>query len=149
MRVDTLALEGPLLITPRVIADGRGHFLESWNQRRFDEALGEAIAFAQDNHSRYSRGVLRGLHYQLQPAGAPHGQPITRVSVRPASTRPIRLIRRGSVLWLGWQPSQSFEARLECFLANQILLGGLHSRPGIVGQLTGFNSPRAQLSATN
>jgi dTDP-4-dehydrorhamnose 3,5-epimerase len=71
MRVDTLALEGPLLITPRVIADGRGHFLESWNQRRFAEALGlaagESPVFVQDNQSRSCRGVLRGLHYQVEP----------------------------------------------------------------------------------
>jgi dTDP-4-dehydrorhamnose 3,5-epimerase len=60
-------MEGPLLITPQVFGDARGFFYESWNQRRFDEALGEPVTFFQDNHSRSSRGVLRGLHYQLQP----------------------------------------------------------------------------------
>ncbi len=53
------------LIEPRVFGDARGFFLESWNQRVFDEAVGEAVRFVQDNHSRSSRGVLRGLHYQL------------------------------------------------------------------------------------
>jgi dTDP-4-dehydrorhamnose 3,5-epimerase len=71
MQVETLGLEGPLLITPRVIGDGRGHFFESWNQRRFAEALGlepEAVPkFVQDNQSRSLRGVLRGLHYQIEP----------------------------------------------------------------------------------
>jgi len=60
-------MEGPLLITPQVFGDERGFFYESWNQRRFDAAVGESITFAQDNHSRSSRGVLRGLHYQLEP----------------------------------------------------------------------------------
>jgi dTDP-4-dehydrorhamnose 3,5-epimerase len=60
-------MQGPLLITPQLFGDNRGFFFESWNQRRFDEAVGEPITFSQDNHSRSSRGVLRGLHYQLQP----------------------------------------------------------------------------------
>jgi dTDP-4-dehydrorhamnose 3,5-epimerase len=60
-------VEGPLLITPRVFADDRGFFYESWNQRRFDDAVGTPTTFSQDNHSRSCRGVLRGLHYQLEP----------------------------------------------------------------------------------
>ena len=60
-------MEGPLLITPQVFGDDRGFFYESWNQRRFDEAAGASVCFVQDNHSRSSRGVLRGLHYQLEP----------------------------------------------------------------------------------
>jgi len=71
MQVETLGIEGPVLITPRVIADARGHFFESWNQRRFAEALGlepETLPeFVQDNQSRSCRGVLRGLHYQIEP----------------------------------------------------------------------------------
>ena len=61
----------PLLLTPRLFGDDRGFFFESWNQRSFAAALGlpleQAPAFVQDNHSRSSRGVLRGLHYQLPP----------------------------------------------------------------------------------
>ena len=60
-------MEGPLLITPQVFGDDRGFFFESWNQRRFDEAVGASVCFVQDNHSRSSLGVLRGLHYQLEP----------------------------------------------------------------------------------
>ncbi len=55
-----------LLLQPRVFGDSRGFFLESWNQRAFDEAVGQPVRFVQDNHSRSARGVLRGLHYQLQ-----------------------------------------------------------------------------------
>ena len=60
-------MEGPLLITPQVFGDDRGFFYESWNQRRFGDAVGATGCFVQDNHSRSSRGVLRGLHYQLEP----------------------------------------------------------------------------------
>jgi dTDP-4-dehydrorhamnose 3,5-epimerase len=60
-------LEGPLLITPQLFGDERGFFFESWNQQRFEAALGQPITFLQDNHSRSSRGVLLGLHYQLEP----------------------------------------------------------------------------------
>lgn len=55
-----------LLVEPRVFGDARGFFLESWNQRAFDDAVGQSVRFVQDNHSRSTRGVLRGLHYQLQ-----------------------------------------------------------------------------------
>ena len=60
-------IAGPLLISPKAFGDERGWFFESWNQRKFDEAVGEAVAFSQDNHSRSVQGVLRGLHYQLAP----------------------------------------------------------------------------------
>ena len=69
-------LGGPLLLTPRAFGDERGFFYESWNGPLFSQALIEAgadaaavaqLRFVQDNHSRSSRGVLRGLHYQLPP----------------------------------------------------------------------------------
>ena len=65
MIVSTTALPGLMLIEPRVFGDDRGFFLESWNARAFADA-GLAMNFVQDNHSRSARGVLRGLHYQLQ-----------------------------------------------------------------------------------
>ena len=60
-------VDGPLLITPPTFGDDRGWFFESWNQRTFDDAVGESVIFSQDNHSRSIQGVLRGLHYQLAP----------------------------------------------------------------------------------
>ena len=60
-------MAGPLLITPQVFGDDRGFFFEGWNQRRFVQAVGAATSFCQDNHSQSSRGVLRGLHLQLEP----------------------------------------------------------------------------------
>lgn len=60
-------IDGPLLITPQAFGDERGWFFESWNQRKFDDAVGAAVLFSQDNHSHSIQGVLRGLHYQLAP----------------------------------------------------------------------------------
>lgn len=57
-----------LIIEPQVFGDERGFFYESFNARRFAQATGCAVEFVQDNHSRSSRGVLRGLHYQIQQA---------------------------------------------------------------------------------
>ena len=55
-----------LVIEPKVFGDVRGFFFESFNQKVFNELTGLAVSFVQDNHSRSSKGVLRGLHYQLQ-----------------------------------------------------------------------------------
>jgi dTDP-4-dehydrorhamnose 3,5-epimerase len=55
-----------LIIEPRVFGDTRGFFFESFNQRAFNLATGLDVNFVQDNHSRSSKGVLRGLHYQIQ-----------------------------------------------------------------------------------
>lgn len=68
-----------LVIEPRVFGDARGFFLESWNQRVFDEAVGQPVRFVQDNHSRSARGVLRGMHYQLSN---PQGKLVRVVSGR-------------------------------------------------------------------
>ncbi len=56
-----------LILEPRVFGDERGFFMESFNQKLFNEAVGRETVFVQDNHSRSSRNVLRGLHYQLPP----------------------------------------------------------------------------------
>ena len=56
-----------MILEPKVFGDARGFFLESFNQKAFDAAVGSQLSFVQDNHSRSSKGVLRGLHYQLPP----------------------------------------------------------------------------------
>ncbi|KGA35460.1 dTDP-4-dehydrorhamnose 3,5-epimerase [Pectobacterium brasiliense] len=58
------------IIEPAVFGDERGFFFESFNKKKFEEAIGYSVDFVQDNHSKSSQGVLRGLHYQL----APHAQ---------------------------------------------------------------------------
>ena len=66
MNVIPTALPGVLIIEPKVFGDARGFFFESFNQQRFNEATGTNFNFVQDNHSRSAKGVLRGLHYQIQ-----------------------------------------------------------------------------------
>lgn len=66
MEARPLRIPEVLLLEPRVFGDERGFFFESYNQREFAALLGETVAFVQDNHSRSSKGVLRGLHYQIQ-----------------------------------------------------------------------------------
>ena len=66
MKVTRTAIPEVCLIEPRVFGDARGFFYESFNQRTFAEATGVTTEFVQDNHSRSARGVLRGLHYQIQ-----------------------------------------------------------------------------------
>lgn len=67
LKVTPTAIPGVLILEPRVFGDERGFFLESFNQRAFNEATGLDLQFVQDNHSRSAKGVLRGLHYQLPP----------------------------------------------------------------------------------
>ena len=67
MKVTPLSIPDVLLIEPQVFADERGFFFESFNQNKFEAALGHKINFVQDNHSKSIKGVLRGLHYQLTP----------------------------------------------------------------------------------
>ncbi len=64
MNVETTAIDGLLVLQPKVFGDARGFFLESFNQQAFDAAVGRHVEFVQDNHSRSARGVLRGLHFQ-------------------------------------------------------------------------------------
>nr|WP_202126789.1 dTDP-4-dehydrorhamnose 3,5-epimerase [Cupriavidus sp. SW-Y-13] len=80
-----------MILEPKVFGDERGFFFESFNQKAFDAATGLNVGFVQDNHSRSARGVLRGLHYQVQQ---PQGKLVrvvrgavfdVAVDVRPAS----------------------------------------------------------------
>ncbi|WP_292979219.1 dTDP-4-dehydrorhamnose 3,5-epimerase [Nitrosomonas sp.] len=66
MKATPLAIPEVVLIEPRVFGDERGFFFESFNQIKFEEAIGRSVQFVQDNHSRSVKHVLRGLHYQIQ-----------------------------------------------------------------------------------
>lgn len=61
-----LAIPDVVLLAPKVFGDERGFFYESFNQQSFEAAIGRSVNFVQDNHSRSVKGVLRGLHYQVQ-----------------------------------------------------------------------------------
>jgi dTDP-4-dehydrorhamnose 3,5-epimerase len=67
MKVTDTQIPEIKIIEPTLFEDDRGFFIESYNQQRFEEAIGYAVNFVQDNHSKSAKGVLRGLHYQLPP----------------------------------------------------------------------------------
>lgn len=67
MQVTLTRIPDVLIIEPKVFGDDRGFFFESFNQKAFNEAVGQEITFVQDNHSKSAKNVLRGLHYQLPP----------------------------------------------------------------------------------
>lgn len=66
-QVERTAIDGPLILRPRVFTDDRGYFMETYNQRGFAAATGIRAEFVQDNESSSHKGVLRGLHFQLDP----------------------------------------------------------------------------------
>jgi dTDP-4-dehydrorhamnose 3,5-epimerase len=90
VNVERLPLEGLVAITPRVFADGRGFFLESYRSSAY-AAAGIDVTFVQDNHSRSVKGTLRGLHFQRTPGQAKLVRVVTgriwdvAVDIRPAS----------------------------------------------------------------
>lgn len=75
MKIAHTSIQDLLIIEPQVFGDDRGFFFESYNRRKFSELVGRDVDFVQDNHSRSEKGVLRGLHYQIEH---PQGK-LTRV----------------------------------------------------------------------
>ncbi|KQO23981.1 dTDP-4-dehydrorhamnose 3,5-epimerase [Acidovorax sp. Leaf76] len=110
MQATPLAIPDVFLIEPKVFGDARGFFHESFNQRAFNEATGTDHQFVQDNHSRSAKGVLRGLHYQIQQ---PQGK-LVRV-VRGAVFDVAVDIRRSSPTfgrWVGEELSEDNHRQL-------------------------------------
>jgi len=99
-----------VVIEPKVFGDARGFFLESFNAKAFEEAVGQHVDFVQDNHSRSAKGVLRGLHYQIQQ---PQGK-LVRV-VRGAVFDVAVDIRKSSRTfgqWIGLELSEENQKQL-------------------------------------
>lgn len=67
MKVTDTKIPDVKIIEPNVFEDERGFFFESFNHTKFENAIGYSVSFVQDNHSKSSKGILRGLHYQLPP----------------------------------------------------------------------------------
>lgn len=97
MKVTKTAIPDVLIFEPKVFGDSRGFFLESFNNQAFDEVVGRHVQFVQDNHSRSSKGVLRGLHYQVRK---PQGK-LVRVT-RGAVFDVVVDIRRSSATFGKW-----------------------------------------------
>ncbi len=110
MRATPLDIADVLLIEPTVYGDERGFFFESFNRARFESAVGGPVNFVQDNHSRSTKGVLRGLHYQIQN---PQGK-LVRV-VRGAVYDVAVDIRKSSATfgqWVGAELSEQNQKQL-------------------------------------
>ena len=105
MKVTPTAIADVLVIEPKVFGDARGFFYESFNQKAFNDATGLNLNFVQDNHSRSAKGVLRGLHYQIQQ---PQGK-LVRVA-RGAVWDVAVDLRAGSSTFLHWH-AQELSAR--------------------------------------
>ena len=104
MKITPTTIPEVLVIEPKVFGDARGFFFEGFNQKAFNEATGLDVQFVQDNHSRSAKGVLRGLHYQIQQ---PQGK-LVRV-VRGAVFDVAVDIRKGSATfgkWVGMELSE-------------------------------------------
>ena len=98
MKVTKTAIEGVLILEPKVFGDARGFFFESFNQKAFNDAVGGEIGFVQDNHSRSVKGVLRGLHFQKPPHAQGKLVRVTQGSVFDVAVD----IRRDSVTFGQW-----------------------------------------------
>lgn len=98
MQATPLSIPDIVLIEPRVFADERGFFFESFNQQRFEESIGRSVTFVQDNHSRSVQGVLRGLHYQVPPHAQGKLVRVTRGEVFDVAVD----IRKGSPTFGQW-----------------------------------------------
>ena len=110
MQVTPTAIPDVLVIEPKVFGDARGFFFESFNQKAFNDATGLNLNFVQDNHSRSAKGVLRGLHYQIQQ---PQGK-LVRV-VRGSVFDVVVDIRKSSSTfgkWVGVELSEDNQRQL-------------------------------------
>lgn len=100
MKVIPSAIADVLILEPSIFEDERGFFIESYNQRAFDDAVGRTVTFVQDNHSQSVKGTLRGLHYQLPP----HAQgKLVRVTVGEVFDVAVDIRKRSPTLgqWVG------------------------------------------------
>ena len=142
-------LPGVVVVEPKVFEDPRGFFMETWNERTFRDATNITLPFVQDNHSRSAKGVLRGLHYQVQ---CPQGK-LVRV-VRGAVFDVAVDIRRGSTTfgqWVGVELSGENHRQLwlppgmaHGFLQDRAINGIILHKRGI-----GQNQPKERPEATD
>jgi dTDP-4-dehydrorhamnose 3,5-epimerase len=92
------AIDGVFILEPKVFGDSRGFFLESFNQKAFNDGVGGEFGFVQDNHSHSAEGVLRGIHYQLQSHAQGKLVRVTRGSVFDVAVD----LRNGSPTFARW-----------------------------------------------
>ena len=121
MELRRTAIPDVVVLEPKVFGDARGFFFESFNRRALEAALGRPLDFVQDNHSRSTRGVLRGLHYQL-----PHPQAKLVRVVRGEVFDVAVDLRRGSPTFGRWVGERlSAENRRQVFIPEGFAHGFL------------------------
>jgi len=141
VKVLETTLPGVKLLEPRVFTDARGFFLESWNARTF-AAAGIDAAFVQDNHSRSAKGVLRGLHYQIQ---SPQGKLVRVVAGAVFDVAvDLRKSSRTFGCWAGFELSA--ENRRQVWIPAGFAHGFLSLREGteVIYKCTDFYSAQAE-----
>jgi len=104
MKIISTSIPEVLIIEPNIASDSRGFFFESFNEKKFSQSTGLNVRFVQDNHSQSTKGVLRGLHYQIQQ---PQGK-LVRV-VRGAVFDVVVDIRRSSPTFGQWAGAELTE----------------------------------------
>ena len=104
MKIIPTSIPEVLIIEPNIASDNRGFFFESFNEKKFSQSTGLNVRFVQDNHSQSTKGVLRGLHYQIQQ---PQGK-LVRV-VRGAVFDVVVDIRRSSPTFGQWAGAELTE----------------------------------------
>ncbi len=143
MKILETALPDVKLLEPHVFGDDRGFFLESWNARTF-AAAGIEANFVQDNHSRSAKGVLRGLHYQIN---SPQGKLVRVVS---GAVYDVAVdIRRSSPTFGRWAYCElSAENKLQCWVPAGFAHGFLSIQDGteLIYKCTDFYAPDAERS---
>jgi dTDP-4-dehydrorhamnose 3,5-epimerase len=142
MDVRPTSIPDVVVIEPRVFGDARGFFMESFNRRALEAALGRALDFVQDNHSRSGRGVLRGLHYQL-----PHPQAKLVRVVRGEVFDVAVDLRRGSPTFGRWTAETlSAENRRQVFVPEGFAHGFLvvSDDAEVLYKVTAYWDPRAE-----
>ena len=145
MNVVKTEIDGALIIEPKVFGDARGYFLETFNRRAFEEAVGHAVDFVQDNQSRSAKGVLRGLHLQLPPHAQGKLVRCSRgrvcdvaVDVRPASPT------LGRVILVELSEDNHRQLWVPPGLAHGFLV--LSDSADLQYKVTGFYAPQAERS---
>ena len=143
MNVTPTAIEGVLILEPKVFGDARGFFMESFNQKAFNAAVGHEVVFVQDNHSRSGKGVLRGLHYQLPPHAQGKLVRVTQGSVYDVAVD----IRRGSATFGHWVGIElSGENQRQVWLPPGMAHGFLVTSESadFLYKTTGYYAPQAE-----
>lgn len=122
MQATRTAIDGVVVLEPKVFGDARGFFYESYNRMVFAEAIGHDVEFVQDNHSKSARGVLRGLHFQLAPRAQGKLVRVTQGEVFDVAVD----IRKGSPTYGRWHGTVlSAENRKQMWIAPGLAHGFL------------------------